>query len=467
MSSLWTLAQIRGDDVAWANQSTIHPLALAMVIICAVLVLSVRRSYAVLPFLFMAVFVSSAQRVVIASLDFNLLRLMVLAAMIRIGMKGEYHRIRWSSLDLLVLLFAISRTLIFTLQWKTSGAFISQAGATFDAVGTYFVVRCLVRTPSDILRIARGFAWLSIPVLFAFLYEFATHHNPFSMFGGVPKMTAIREGRLRCQGAFSHPILAGVFWASCLPLIISLYWQRGYRKAIAVTGTICSLGIVVLTSSSTPVMGVMVVMLGAGLFFVRWWMKWMFAGLCVTLFMLHWMMNRPVWFLISKITIAKGNTGYHRSLLIDRAISHFGEWWLLGTRTTAHWFDGALDITNQYILEGVQGGFWTFALFVAMVATAFMLASKSWRLAGRRKDLVILGWALWTTILVHAVSFISVSYFGQITFLWYLHLGLVASQAEFMKTATKQAVQVRAAALAQQRAKHNRPASSRHEPSLI
>ena len=445
MTSLLMLAQIRGDNVAWANHSTIHPLALVLVIISGLCVISMRRQNAILPFLFMAVFVSSAQRVVVASLDFNLLRLLVLCAMFRIAMRGEYHKIRWSSLDLFVLLFAISRTAIFTLQWKTSGAFISQAGATFDAVGTYFVARCLVRTPSDIIKIASGFAWLSIPVFLAFIYEFLTHHNPFSMFGGVPKMTAIREGRLRCQGAFSHPILAGVFWASCLPLVISLYWQRGNRKTLALAGFFCSMGIVMLTSSSTPVMGVLAVMLGVGLFFVRWWMSWIFALLCLTLFMLHWTMNKPVWHLISRITITKGNTGYHRYLLIDNAIRHFGEWWLEGTRTTANWFDGALDITNQYILEGVQGGFLTFLLFVMIVATAFIFAAKTWRRAGKRTDLVILAWALWTTIFVHSISFISVSYFGQITFLWYLHLALVASYAEFMKTATQRQRQLRSA----------------------
>ena len=40
--------------------------------------------------------------------------------------------------------------------------------------------------------------------------------------GGVPEITVVREGRLRCQGAFAHPILAGCFWAEQLPLIAAL-----------------------------------------------------------------------------------------------------------------------------------------------------------------------------------------------------------------------------------------------------
>jgi len=45
----------------------------------------------------------------------------------------------------------------------------------------------------------------------------------------------------------------------------------------------------------------------------------------------------PIWFLIGRLSAIIGGTGWARSELIDQAIKHFSEWWLLGTTYTAHW----------------------------------------------------------------------------------------------------------------------------------
>ncbi len=43
-------------------------------------------------------------------------------------------------------------------------------------------------------------------------------------------------------------------------------------------------------------------------------------------------MKAPVWALIQRITIFGGNSGYHRYELINQAILHFWEWFLVGTK---------------------------------------------------------------------------------------------------------------------------------------
>ena len=132
-------------------------------------------------------------------------------------------------------------------------------------------------------------------------------------------------------------------------------------------------------------------------------------------------MKAPVWNLVARVGVVSGSTGYHRYRLIDQAIRHFPEWALLGSRGTSHWGQGLQDVTNQYILEGVTGGLATLILFCAVhYVGARMLVRMS--LQTRDKGESYLVWCMFVTIVVHCISFIGVSYFGQITMIWHLLL---------------------------------------------
>lgn len=414
---------------AWANQTTIHPLGLAMTLVCGVAVLTLPRRYAVWPFIVLACFVAPAQRLVVGGLDFSLMRLMVLFGFARIFLQHEFRGMRWLTMDYAIIAFAGVRSLMYTIQQGTFSALIYQAGFSFDAVGLYFVFRVLIRQWEDIVRAVVGFVVMSVPVLVAFIIENRTGRNAFAMFGGVPEITLMREGRLRCQGAFAHPIIAGCFWASLLPMVAALWWQRGTRL-MAVLGCVTILAIVVLTSSSTPVMGVMFAALGGVMFFVRWWMRYICLGVFMLGVAMHMSMQAPIWHLISRITIAQGNTGWHRFMLIDQAVKRFGEWGMFGTPSTAHWFFGGQDVTNQYLLEGVRGGFLTLVLFITIIVMSFRLVGGTWRLRSGDRATLVMAWALGVSIFVHCTNFIGVSYFGQGTMIWFLALAMVGSAAE-------------------------------------
>jgi hypothetical protein len=248
----------------------------------------------------------------------------------------------------------------------------------------------------------------------------------------------MREGRMRCQGAFAHPIIAGCFWASLLPLAAALWWQGAANRMWAILGSITFVGIVLLSASSTPVMGVIFAVFGGAMFFVRWWMKYILAFVLLLSVGLHFSMKAPIWHLISRITIAKGNTGYHRFMLIDSAIHRFNEWALFGTRTTAHWFWGGQDVTNQYLLEGVRGGFITLVLFIATIWLCFRATGRMWRAWKHDRAKVILAWALGVSLFVHCTNFIGVSYFGQGVFVWYLLLAMIGSLDEMTRKAVRE-----------------------------
>ena len=71
-----------------------------------------------------------------------------------------------------------------------------------------------------------------------------------------------------------------------------------------------------------------------------------------------------------------GGTGWHRSFIIDAALKHIDEWWLVGTYRTVHWGGYPpppadpenIDITNQYIVEGVKGGLVRLGLFILVIS---------------------------------------------------------------------------------------------------
>jgi hypothetical protein len=162
---------------------------------------------------------------------------------------------------------------------------------------------------------------------------------------------------------------------------------------------------------------------------VRW-------GAVLATIVLAVVMKAPVWYVIARISEIVGGTGWHRAYLIDQAISHFDEWWLVGTTSTAHWAPAGevllidpmnMDITNQYVMEAVGGGVVKLGLFLAMIVKSFSIIGQAIRrLNGRDECCEKLIWAFGVSLWSHCVSFISIAYFDQLISLWYLSLAVIA-----------------------------------------
>jgi hypothetical protein len=275
--------------------------------------------------------------------------------------------------------------------------------------------------------------WLGIMAMVVapfFLVEWLTGRNIFAVFGGVLPITMTRDGRMRCMGAFSHPILAGVFWATVLPLVAARFWDPRANRYLVIAACISCLWIVVASGSSTPVGALAAVMLGASLYFVRRYMGWIQVGVLAMLVFLHLIMKGPVWSLLARTNVVGGSTGWHRYHLVDRAIANFGEWALWGTQGTGHWGIGLWDVTNQYVIEGVRGGFLLLALFVAALYLAFRYVGKAWRAVNANEPRRMLAWCVGVALFAHAASFLGVSYFGQIIMLWYVTLAAAGALGE-------------------------------------
>ena len=414
------------DLVIAYGVTALHPLALVMLLICGVALLALPRRHAIWPIIIMTFFIAQGQRLVLMGLDFNLMRVMVIFGLLRVLIKNELFVIKRHKLDPLVFIFAITQALTHIIRTGDSDALIFELGQFLDIVGTYYVFRCLLQTWDDVAQAVKSMVILSVPLVVFFILESMTGRNMFSVFGGVPDITQYRQGRLRAQGAFSHPILAGVFFAVIMPLIAAQWWGKVSQRKWSIIGLLIAFVIVITTASSTPVCAVIAGLIGAVVFQLREQMHLIRWGVLTSLIFLHLIMKGPVWHLISRVSAVGGSTGYYRYELIDATINHFSEWWLVGTSSTAHWFWNATDLTNQIVKVCADGGILLLIIYISIITVAFATVGLVWRRERRDKPKVMMAWALGVSLFAMCMSFIGVAVWGQLLIIWYMLLAMIA-----------------------------------------
>jgi len=411
-----------------------------LVLLCAVMFLVPRR-WMFAPMIVLACFIAPAQRVMLGGFNWDFARILVLAGWARLLVYREIRPLQWGAIDRCVLGLCVAGVGIYFARVGTWDAFKYRLGWGYDVVGFYFLLRQCFHGDFDIRRVGTVFAVLAVPVAAFFALEFLTHRNIFSVFGGISEFTWIRDGRLRCQGAFAHPIIAGVFWGTSVPVIATAFWSRqALGKLVAVAGLIGATIIVLASNSSTSIAALMTSIVAIAAFPARGFMRPLRWLSVVTTFTLHMVMKAPVWHLVARASAYDSSTGYHRFMVIDQAIRHFNEWWLLGIDSTWHW--DVEDITNEYVFTGIEGGLLTVLFFVAVIAFAFRDVGRAWRRDPRNRAHVWMTWMLGATLFVHCSTFIGLSYFGQVKMLWQLGLAMIGSLAS-VKTAAAQQVIVR------------------------
>jgi hypothetical protein len=267
------------------------------------------------------------------------------------------------------------------------------------------------------------------------IVERLSGRNFFYLLGGVAEHGELRDGTLRCQGAFRHPILAGTYAATLLPLLAGLWFSPGSR-GLAVIGSACAGIAVVASGSSGALLAMTSVAVGFACWQIRKHMRLLRWAIVLAVIALALVMKAPVWYLLARFSKISGGTGWHRSYLIDQAVQHFGEWWMTGSAYTAHWAPSGqvlpsdpnnMDITNQYIAEGLGGGLLKLGLFLYMIILSYKTVGL---LVLRIRNLGfpdrIFIWSLGVSLTAHCVSFISISYFDQIVVMWYWLLAIVS-----------------------------------------
>ena len=387
----------------------------------------VPRKYFLAPFVLAACFVPTDQRFIIWDMDFTVLRILIAVGVMRILLYGEISRVDWNRLVRLILLWAICGTFIYIIQWMNSEALVNRLGFLFDILGLYWIFRQRIRSWEDVKFVTALLAVSAIILLPLVIFELISGHNPFTVLGRV--MTGFRYERYRCQAAFPHSIMLGLFWATLVPLFVGLGITED-KKMLYFNAAAASILIVIATSSSTPLLVLAGILMALILFKWRRFAPVVSLIILVSIAVLHIVMNAPVWHLLARINVIGGSTGWHRYNLINQALKHFDEWFLLGCRGTEHWGFGLGDVTNQFILEGVRGGLLTLLIFLAMIYLA-LKTLLNLSLKCRDNSEQCLTWCIFTALIGHCTAFLGVAYFGQITMLWYMMLATVSLLVEY------------------------------------
>jgi hypothetical protein len=340
-------------------------------------------------------------------------------------------------MDKVVVWWAVLSVVLGTLSKPTADVFVNRLGAFYYAVGIYFLVSCWVKDAETFLGLVKALAVMMVPIAVSMVVEKFTAHNVFSILGGVPAITVERAGHLRCQAAFRHPILAGTFGATAFPLFVGLWFQGGKAKKTAMWGGISASIVTVAASSSGALVTLLLGWVGLALWRLRHRMRLIRRGILVIILLLALVMNAPVWYLTARLSGITGGTGWYRGWLIDQAVAHFDEWWLCGTTYTANWSVSGgelldddpdnIDITNQFILEGVRGGVLKLALFFTLIVLCFKAIGR--RIQNATAASLAAGmllWAMGVSVYTHCISFFSVTYYDQLAVIWYWLLAVIS-----------------------------------------
>jgi len=401
-----------------------------------ILLLALPRRYAIIPILALVSYMTMGTNLVVGGLNFTMLRLLLVFGWTRLIIRREFHGVKLNRIDKAVIAFVISSLVTYTLLWGTYDAFKNKLGLAYNVIGFFFLFRFLIRDLQDARRVVRIAAVMIIPLAGLMTFEKRTGHDLFAYFGGVPEMSPVRDGVIRCQGPFSHPILAGSFGATLLPLFLGLGAQKIKLAKLTAAIGIMAAGVVIFCSgSSGPVLAGLAGVCGFLFWPLRGKMRLIRWGIVAAIVVLQLAMKPPVWFIIAKIDIFSGNTGWHRAHLIDIAYRNFFDWWLVGTRSVDNWdvgYDHNIDITNQYVSYGIDGGLVTFSLFIAIIVRCFSGVGRIVRSLGSQPQASrLFVWSLGAALFAHVTNYFSISYFDQNIIAWYLLLAMIASLGDY------------------------------------
>ncbi|MGZ8171701.1 MULTISPECIES: hypothetical protein [Methylobacter] len=385
---------------------------------------------AAIPLLIGAAYMTRGQVLEIGPAHFTVVRILVTVGILRVLLKGERIANGMNQVDRWLVLWAVF--LIASSIFHTSDAWIFRIGLMWSEVGCYFLFRVFIQDAKDVEQIFKALCVALVPIAVLMLLEKATGKNFFSILGGVEEVATFRNGHFRASGPFSHPILAGVVGATCFPM--ALYLWKSHRKH-AVLGLFSAGGIIFASTSSGPVMMLLFILFGLALWKVRDHLRSIRWLALTAIVALDAVMKDPVYFLMARIDISGGSTGYHRAQLIRSSIEHLDEWWLAGTDYTRHWMATGIyantnhtDITNHLLGIGVMGGLPAMFLFIMVLVAGFGKVGKTLReneSASMEQRFLI--WTLGAILFGHVWNFWSISLFDQSVVFFYLILAGISA----------------------------------------
>jgi len=403
--------------------SVVHPLVLIALELTILLIFALRKKHVVVPVVFMAFLVPIGQQFVVAGVHLFVLRIVILVALIRaVQGKGKF---RWNSVDTVFTVGVIFQAISVIILNQTPDSMVNQVGFLWDFLGGYFLLRVLIADDDDIDTTIKSLAVVVVLMAIAMTTEHAIQRNVFGQLGGVRLIPEIRNGSIRAQGAFQHPLTAGAFGASCLPLFFYL-WKRKTANVLAILGMVAACIVTVSTHTSTSALTAVAALVGIAFWPLRTRMRLVRRMLFGAVIGLDLVMKAPVWYLIARIDLTGASSSYQRAFLVDQFVKHFSSWWLIGTQANANWGWGMWDVQNTYVETGQSGGLVALVCFIAVIAYSFRRVGQLRRsVSGSPEEWI--PWLLGATLFAHTVAFFGVQYYDQVRMAWFATLAMISA----------------------------------------
>ncbi len=417
--------------VKYGEQSgftSIHPAIVIIIIIACFCMLNVNKVTIASIFLVLGIVIPIDQKIVMFGFGLYSIRIIIIFSWFAVLRKYKLHVVRFTKLDRLFVLWALAKVIIWTILWQDFFATLNIIGWIATAFGVYFLFRVLVLNVEEINTLLKVLSIVSLFIALFMVVEQVSSRNLFSYLGSSPtilEFTQARDGKLRSQGPFQHPICAGMFGATLVPLYIAqvVSWRRSRWHGII--GLFAAVIIVITSSSSGPFLSMVMGIVGLLLWKMRYNMRTLRLFILIVLVSLHLVMKGPVWALIGKVAVVGGSTGYHRVELITSTINNFDEWWLLGVKDTGHWGYGMDDMINYFIVQGIQGGLIGFILFICITIQCYKVVGMGVSKYSKAPHKFFI-WGLGAALFSHMVGFFGIAYFDQQVIMMYIVFAFIS-----------------------------------------
>ena len=403
----------------------LHPLVAVGMLIAIVLILTLPRNKAIAPFLLAFFTIPVAQVVVLGGVHFTVLQILILAVLARMAaFRGSSSERRFAggfnALDKVVVLWSLSALVIFSLQWMEMQALIKGLGDLVESLGGYLAVRFLIPDRETLRRTVKVLAVICVIQGVCMVSEQFTHQNVFSSLERISP--TIREGHVRAEGAMGT-LYGGAFAGVLIPLFLWL-WTEGKSRMAACAGLAGATAMVFASHASTSWMAYGGSLLGLAFWPLRKQMRLVRWGIVATLVGLHLVMHGPVWSLIEHIDLTGGSSSYHRYMLVDNCIRHFGDWWLIGCKNYGDWGFDMWDLCNQFVVAALTGGLVTLVLYITIYKRSFGAIGKARkRVEGDRRQEWFL-WCLGSALFANVVASFGINYMIHLMMCFFRLAGL-------------------------------------------
>jgi hypothetical protein len=420
-------------------------VTLAIAGIFSILVLYLRPAYALAAYIICLLWYPTFLVVTVGTIDISASRIVVVVLLLRCLCNSKIQeKLKWSKLDFIVVLSMIVYVVTYCFAMPIAKALENRSGFILDTFFAYYVVRCIVTDRATLVTVIKCVALALVPLAILGVVESVTYWHPFlplvrfcpwaAFYGSeVVRAEELRFGFARAVGPFSHSILFGCTFGIFLPLIYYLRREgEKWRVHAYVLSGVALLGALSSMSSGPWVMILMVIFC----LIVekrKEWVKPLLVFFVFSCIFIEIASNRPFYHVIASWANPTGGSGWHRARLLDLAIERFDEWWLIGYGEEDPGWGPELgmaitDVTNEFILAGVRYGVLGMIALCWVIVTAFRCIKKVHDSVLDIK-LKSLAWALGSILLSIVVTWMSVSFFGQLIPLFYCILGIIGSYA--------------------------------------